>query len=77
MMTCKYLLNGKYALCTAVRGLMVPSLAELQTYCTSGRSCRCHIYLQYETTQAKVPLEAVSLVVDGAETADLGAPADR
>jgi hypothetical protein len=63
-MPCEHCVGGKYPLCEAVQGLMAPSLADMEEYCTSDDPSRCPLYRQYVATHAKVSLEAAAVLTD-------------
>ena len=64
-MACEHILQGKYPLCTVVRGLMTPSLREMRAYCTSDHPSACPLYRQYAASREKVPLETAAALIGG------------
>jgi len=71
MMTCQYLLTGRYSLCTAVRGSMVPSLSEMEAYC-AGDPLRCPIHQQHSASQMNVCPEAAMALLGAKDAAEAG-----
>lgn len=63
-MACPYFSNGRYGLCTVVRGSMAVSLWESRTYCMSGAFNRCPVYQQHEVSRATVAPETALTLFD-------------
>jgi hypothetical protein len=65
-MACEHFSVGKFPLCTAVQGLMHPSLSEMVAYCTSDDCICCALHRQYESKKEKVPLETAAVLTASA-----------
>jgi hypothetical protein len=48
----------------AVQGLMIPSLWEIRTYCTSDEHSRCPLYQRYAANHEKVSPEVAAVLLD-------------
>ena len=57
-MPCRHYVEERFNRCTAVRGLLIPSIYERERFCRSDEGCKhCPTFQAFEARGEKIPQE--------------------